>query len=301
MKTITSFSFLIMMSFSLMAQGPVTLKLNLQKGKTYRISQSNTQNVQQTVNGQQYSSDVLSSIAATFKVLSQENDIMHIAFRFDTIATKVSSAMNKKETNSARVTSKSDPMERILNKLSSLTIVAKISTAGKFIGFANYPTFKDSAMFVLDSIPVTKRDKAKQQAENIFKESNLQSMIEPYFSYLPEKAVNVNDTWESSYVMSADRTSMMSFNTYTLKAIDGNLTQITGSSEIESIPSNDPTASQTKLKGTSNSDISANITSGLLSKNTSKGHVAGTVNYNQQGKTMEVLINVDSQSTIVIQ
>lgn len=300
MKTLLTSVFLTLCAASLIAQTPVSLKLNLEKGKAYTIKSSGKQTIQQTANGQQFAIEVYSSSAITFKVLQQVNDVMDIEFKFDTVASKISSPMFNKETNSAKPAG-NEPIDKILNKLSTYKLIAKISTSGKFVGFVNYGAFKDSVLFVMDSIPATKRDEAKKQADILLKESALQSMIEPFFAYLPEKAVKADDTWESSYFTTASNITLLSLNSYTLKAVENNQAIISGKSEVESMPSNDPDAQMKQdLKGTTTFDGNIDLKSGLALKNASKSHFEGTTVVKNNGNEMSIPMKIDGQTETIM-
>jgi len=296
MKTFISTVFLSFLCISLFAQSPVTFKLNLEKGKVYTVKSTSNQAIQQTYNGQQYKMDVFSNSVVSYKVLKQENDVMDIEFKFDTIATKISSPMFNKETNSAKPAG-NDPLEKIMNKISTYKLIAKISTAGKFVDFVNYGKFKDNVMVVLDSIPATKRDQAKTQAEGLLKESAVKSMVEPLFAYLPEAPVKVGDSWETSYFRIASNVSLLAQNSFTLKSVDKNVASVTGKTDIESIPSNEPNAQMSQeLKGSMTFDSSMDVPTGLTLKSTAKGHIEGTTTMKNNGTEMKMPMVVDSES-----
>ena len=300
MKKIISSVIFSLMVITLMAQAPVAIKLNLVKGKTYTVKSTSKQTIQQTANGQTFNMDITSNSVTSYKVLKQENDIMDIEFKFDTIATKISSVMFTKEMNSAKLGSK-EPIDRIMNKMSQNTVIAKISTTGKFVSFVTYTKFKDNVMFVLDSIAAGKRDLAKTQAEALIKESAVKSMIEPLFAYLPEKSVKIGDSWETSFLQSANNVSMLCMNTFTLKAVENNVASVTGKSEIESIPSNDPNAQMSQeLKGNITFDCTMDLLTGLRLKNTSKGHIDGTTTMKNNGTEMKMPMKLDSESVSVM-
>lgn len=298
MKKIISSVFLAFLAVSLMAQAPVNIKLNLEKGKVYTVKNTSKQAMQIDAGGQQIVMDITTNNVVTYKVLKQENDVMDIEFKFDTIASKTVSPMMTKEINSAKPAG-NDPTEKLMNKMSTYTIIAKISTTGKFVDFVNYPKFKDNVMFVLDSIPATQRDMAKTIADMLLKESAVKSMIEPLFAYLPEKAVKTGDTWETTYTLSTNSISLLSLNTFTLNGVENNVANVSGKSEIESLPSTDA-AAQTilALKGTTTSTGNIDITTGLMLKNTSKGHMEGTVTVKSNNSEMKV--KMDSQSEIIM-
>jgi hypothetical protein len=208
--------------------------------------------------------------------------------------------MFNKETNSAKAGG-NDPLEKIMHKMSTYKIIAKISTAGKFIDFVNYAKFKDNVLFVLDSIPASQRDQAKTQADGVLKESAVKSMVEPLFAYLPETPVKNGDNWETSFFMVTSNVSLMAQNSYNLKNVENNLASVTGKTEIESLPSNDPNAQMTQeLKGTMTSDGTIDLSSGLTVKNTSKGHIEGITTMKNNGNEMKIPVVVDSESETIM-
>lgn len=295
MKTIVVSLFFIIMSLSLMSQTPVTLKLNLEKSKVYTIKTTSQQKIQQTASGQQVSVDVVSNRVITYKVLDKKDDIMEVEFSFDTIASKINSPMYSRETNSAKPGT--EPLEKILNKLSSTKLIVNLSTAGKFIGFVNYSKFRESVLMVLDSVPASKKEAAMKQAETLLKETALKSMIEPFFAYLPDKAINVGNKWETSYMSSSNDIASVVLNSYILKGVENNSASFTGTSEMESLPSNNPNAQMTQeLKGTSIFDGSLDITTGLCLKRTENGFFEGktTVKSNAEEMVIPMQINVKS-------
>jgi len=300
MKKLISSVFLAFLAISLMAQAPVTLKLNLEKGKVYKVKNTSKQVMQITAGGQQINMDITSNTVVSYKVLKQENDVMDIEFKFDTIATKTVMPMMTKETNSAKPAG-NDPVEKIMNKMSSNTIIAKISTAGKFVDFVTYPKFKDNVMMVLDSIPAGKRDQAKTVADMLLKESAVKSMIEPMFAYLPEAAVKTGDSWETTYVRSASGMSMITLNSFTLKVVEKNVGTISGKTEIESLPSTDPNAQTSQeIKGNMTFEGTIDVATGLALNNTAKGRIEGTITQKANGQEMKMPIVIDSQSETVM-
>ena len=300
MKKLISSVFLAFLAISLMAQTPVTLKLNLEKGKVYKVKNTSKQVMQITPGGQQINMDITSSTVVSYKVLKQENDVMDIEFKLDTIATKTVMPMMTKETNSAKPAG-NDPIEKIMNKMSSYSIIAKISTAGKFVDFVTFAKYKDNVMMVLDSIPAGKRDQAKMAADMLLKESAVKSMIEPIFAYLPEAAVKAGDSWETTYVRSPNGMSMIVLNTFTLKSVDKNVGTISGKMEIESLPSTDPNAQMSQeLKGNMTFEGTIDVVTGLALKNTAKGRIEGSTTVKNNGQEMKMPMVIDSESETIM-
>lgn len=295
MKTFFSSLFFILLSVSLMAQTPVALKLNLEKGKTYTIKSTAKQTMQQGVAGQSMVINVAMSRLTHFKMLGQENDVLELEIKFDTVTMKMSAAMYSKETNSSQPGK--DPADRLMYKMGLYPLKAKFSTAGKFVAFSNIDEYKSNVMLVIDSLPDSKKDEAKKQAEMLLKESALKSIVEPFFSHLTDKTLKLNDTWESSYVTTSNDLSFLVFNTYVLKGFENGKAVLSGTSEMESMASGNPLIKMDQpVKGTSTFESSVDLSTGMMLANSDKNHTEGTLTVNNNGTDIKVDLKIDSQS-----
>ena len=298
MKTFLSLMLFTLMSAALMAQTPVALKLNLEKGKTYTVKTVTKQTMQQGVAGQSMVVNVLANHVTSFKLLNRENDVLELEVRFDTVANKISSAMFNKEMSSAQPGK--EPLERLQNKMSLYPLKAKINTAGKFVGFSNLDEFKAKVMMVIDSLPDSKKDEAKTQAAMLLKESALKSTIEPMFGHLTDKPVNLNDSWESSYIMSINDISFLVYNTYTLKSLENGQAVLSGTSEIESLPSSNSTVKiEQPIKGSASLDVRVDMASGMLATQTEKNKMEGTITVTNGGTDYKVDLKIEAQSETI--
>jgi hypothetical protein len=299
---------LFLLSMALLSTVPainaaVPIKLNLEKGKTYKIKSTSHQNFQRTVNGQQMLVEITSGSFLSFKLLSQEKDVMQIEVKFDTVENKISSPGGKMETNYAKPAKSTDYIGLIRNRYCTFKIIAKISTSGKFLGFANYKTFRDSVLAVMDAVPATKKDQVQKQADDLVKESIIQSAIEPFFNYIPEKEVNTSDKWETSFVQSSSFINLLMSNTFVLNKLENGQAKITGNTEIEALPSTEPPKPgapqmSTEAKGTATVDLTVDVSIGLMAKSSIKSHLEGVMTMKNQDKETKISMVVDTQSEI---
>ncbi|MCX6309514.1 MAG: DUF6263 family protein [Bacteroidia bacterium] len=295
MKTFFLSLLFTLMSSALIAQTPVALKLNLEKGKTYTLKCTSKQAMQQGVAGQSMVVNINTNRVTRLKMLGQENDVVELEIKFDTTETKISSAMYSKETNSSQPGK--EPVERIMYKMGKYPLKAKFSTAGKFVGFSNLAEYKANVMLVIDSLPNSQKDDAKKQAETLLKESALKSIVEPFFSHLTDKPVKANDTWESSYITSANDMSFLVFNNYVLKGVENGQALLSGTSEMESMSSNNPMIKLDQpVKGNSTFDARVDLATGLLLTNTETNHLEGVLTVNNNGTNLKVDLKIDGQS-----
>jgi len=295
MKTFLSTLLFTLMSVSLMAQTPATLKLNLEKGKTYTVKTVTKQTMQQGVSGQSMVANVLANHVISFKLLGREKDVLELEVRFDTVVNKISAPGYSKETSSAQPGK--DPLERLQNKMSLYPLNAKFSTAGKFVAFSNLNEYKTNVMLFIDSLPDSKKDDAKKQADMLLKESALKSSIEPLFAHLTEKPVNLNDSWESSYVTSVSDISFLVFNTYILKAVENGQAVLTASSEIESMPSSNSSVKiEQPIKGSATFDIRVDLATGMIATQSEKSKMEGSMTVSNGGTDYKVDLKIEAQA-----
>jgi len=299
MKNVLITAFVMFVTVGAFAQSPITLKFNLEKGKVNQIRNVSKQNIQNTYNGMEFKTDVNSSTTTSFTLLSQENDVMRLEFKFDTIQSKTNSPMKSFETNSTKIAKKTEYLEKALNRFSTYTIIAKISTSGKFLGFENYKTFRNNVLAVMDSVPELKKDQIQKQADTFIKESAIQTLIEPLFAYLPENQVKKTDKWETSYSVVGSGVSGMIFNSYTLDNVTENNAQLSVSSELESVPSTDNPNMSIDVKGKSTGNITIDKKTALIITSQDKKHYEGTMTVKNQGNEMKMPMVIDAQSDMI--
>lgn len=300
MKNVLTTAFALFLGVSAFAQEPVNLKFNLGKGTVNQIKSISKQNIQATYNGTPFKTDVNSGTTTSFTLLSQENDIMRIEFKFDTIQSKTTSPMRNFETNSTKPAKKTEYLEKAMNRFSTYTIIAKISTAGKFLGFENYKTFRNNVLAVMDSVPEGKKEQIQKQVDMFLKESALQTMIEPMFSYMPENPVKKSDKWETSYSLVGGGIAGMVFNTYTLDNVTGKSAQLLVESELESVPSTTENPNMNiDIKGKSAGTMSIDLKTGIIMTSKDKKHYEGTMTMKNQGNEMKMPMVIDAESETI--
>jgi hypothetical protein len=301
MKKLSFLFITLLLTITMYAADPI--KLNLVQGKSYKIRVNSHQNVERTVNDQKINVEVITNNVFTFKALGQENDIFRIEVKLDSMENKISSPGGKMEISFNKPAKSGDYIGMIRNRLCQFTIIAKISSAGKFIGFTNYKTFKDSVLSVMDIVPDSKKDQVQQQTDGLIKESVIRSMVEPFFNYIPEKSVNPGDKWEISFIQPSNFFNLLMSNTFVLDKIENGQAKITGNTEIEALPSNEPDKPGTpqrsvEAKGTATVDLLVDTAIGFMSKSSNKSHLEGVITIQNQGKETKTALVVDSKSEI---
>ncbi|MFT3752180.1 MAG: DUF6263 family protein [Paludibacter sp.] len=300
MKNVLTIVFALFLGVSAFGQESVNLKFNLEKGKVNQIKNISKQNIQNTYNGTPFKTDVTSGTTTSFTLLSQENAVMRVEFKFDTIQSKTTLPMRNFETNSAKPAKKNEYLEKALNRFSTYTIIAKISTSGKFLGFENYKVFRNNVLAIMDSVPEAKKEQIQKQVDMFLKESAVQTMIEPMFSYMPENPVKKTDKWESSYSLVGGGITGMVFNTYTLDNVAERSAQLLVESELESVPSTFENLNvNIDIKGKSSGNMTIDLKTGIVLASKDKKHYEGTMTMKNQGNEMKMPMVIDAESEII--
>jgi hypothetical protein len=299
MKKFLFFLISATISISAVAQTSVKPVLELEKGAVYTIRNITKQKIQQSAQGQQINLDVTSNRVFRCKVLSLNNNNYEMEFSFDTIATKISSPVFNRESNSAKPGK--EPAEILLNKLSKTRLKINVSKSGKLVGFIDYPAFKEKILLAIDSMPAGKKDEAIKQAEAITKESAIRSMIEPVFAYLPEKEIKIGDNWETSYISTSNDISTIVMNSFKLDDIKNGELIVSGISELESMPSTNPNAQMSQqLKGKSTFSGIINQSNGIALSMKEKSSIDGATVVKNNGEEMRIPLKIESESETLI-
>jgi hypothetical protein len=295
MKTLLTALFMSLATMTLTAQD-ATPTLNLQKGQSITIKSMNKQRIQQSVSGQEIAVDVTTDRVITARLLDKTAQELTFSITYDTLRSVTKSAMFSRETNSA--TPGSEPIEKVLNKLSQTAMVVKMSPTGKFLRFDNYTQLREGILRVLDDVPASKREATLKQAEALLKESALRSMVEPLFGYLPEKPIKVGDTWETSYISSSNDMNFVVLVNHTANNVEGGMLGYSTAGQLETLPATDPNAQiSMDLKGTSTGEGRIDAKTGLRTLDTEKASYKGTATVKQMGQEMTIPMSIDSEST----
>jgi hypothetical protein len=297
MKTLLTSLFILMLSATIVAQAPVKLQLNLEKGKIYSIKNSTKQTMQQSVSGQSFNMNILANRVVSIRLLNQEKEAVELEIRLDSTITIVKSAVFNKESNSAK--SGKDAVDRLMNKMSLYPLRVRFSNSGSYLSISNLDEYKSNVMQVIDSLPASKQDEGRKLAETLLKESALRSQVEPFFAHLTGKALAVGDRWESNYITNSNDMSILFFNTYTLKGVEADNALVSGSTEMESMASTNPAVRfDQPIKGTATFEGKVDLKSGLMRTVSEKSTMQGVLVANNGGADMKVELKVDAQTEL---
>jgi hypothetical protein len=312
MKKLMLSSIAVLFSISLMAQNNINLKMNLEKNKVYRFNSYSAQTVTQTINGNQQTTDTKVDYTLSLKVIDATVDFMISEVHIDTMKTNTN-AMGKSiiinSASAADIKSKetADVMSCILNRLSKNALYAKIDYTGRVAEIVNAKMLSDLILKDTSSITLTgpTRSAVKKQIESLISDKTLKTTIEMFTYHLPGKQVSAGDIWNINVNTNSGGMSLDINTKYHLDGLSGNNANITVESDIKAAANADPIISgpakvtYDDLKGLSKSTMVIDTTTGLVTEDKAKTHIAGNLGISGPVFSMTMPIDINGESKVI--
>jgi hypothetical protein len=311
MKKILLSVFTVLSCVIVTGQNAVTLRMNPEKNKVYRLLSTSEQTILQTVNGIQQTIESKTRYTVSLKMVDATPAFFVTEIRFDTLATKTNTmgkTVNMTSAAEGNIQSKetSDIMSYFMNRMSRNPLYAKIDFTGKATEILNSKMLSD--MILKDTSMITVPDPVasalKSQVINMVSDDAFKTIIDMFTNYLPDKTVNTGENWS---VTSSTKSGGMSFDittTYKLDGISGNNANITSESNIKVSANAAPMESggakitYDDLKGISKSTLIIDIPTGLVIESLARTHISGNLGVTVPGMSMEIPIDINSNSSV---
>jgi hypothetical protein len=295
-----------------MAQNSVSLKMNLEKNKVYRLSSSSEQTITQTINGNQQTTDSKTNNTISIKMIDATADFIIAEVRFDTIIyntnsmgkTTIVSSVSEGNIKSAET---ADVMSYIMNRLSKNALYIKMDFAGKVLEIVNSKMVSDVIMKDTSSITLTGPigSGVKSQIKNLTSDNTLKTMIEMFTYYLPGKQVSTGDNWNVTIQTNSGGMALDVITSYHLDKVKGDDAIITAESDIKTAVNAEPiVAGSAKityddLKGINKSNMVIDTRTGLVVEDKAKTHIAGNLGINAPGMSMQIPMDINGESKVI--
>jgi hypothetical protein len=311
MKKILLSASVFVLSISLMAQNSALLKLNLEKNKVYRLRSLSEQTVSQTINGNQQTVDSKVGHTISLKMIDRTPDFMVTEVHFDTLFTKTNS-MGKITTFSSAVegniksSEMGDIMSCLMNRLSKNALYVKLDFTGKPVEIINQKMLSDIVLKDTSSITLAgiMGSAVKKQVGDIVSDNNLKTTIGMFTWNLPGKEVAAGETWTTTQQTNSGGMELTIKNSYRLDAIKGDNAEITAESSIKAADNASPiksagaTVTYDNLMGVGKSNIVIDTRTGLIVSAGSKTHITGNLGISAPGVSMQMPMDINSESNI---
>jgi hypothetical protein len=292
-------------------QNGANLRMNLEKNKVYRLHSVTDQTVVQTVNGNQQTIESKTVYSVSLKMVDATQAFIVTEVRFDTISTKTNSmgkitSMSSATEGNVQSKETSDVVSFFMNRMTKNPLYAKIDFTGKAIEIVNSKmisdmVLKDTSLITL-SDPV--RSAVRNQIVNMVSDNSLKETIGMFTYNLPGKMVNTGESWSVTNSTNTGGMLLDITTSYKLDGISANKANISSESNIKAsanaVPMEQGGARITydDLKGLTKSTIIIDISTGLVTENTSKTHITGNLGVTVPGVSMEIPMDINSNSKV---
>jgi hypothetical protein len=304
--------FVLLFSVSIIAQNSVSLKLNLEKNKVYRLNTVSEQTIIQTVNGNQQTVESRTNYTASIKMVDATTDFMVTEIHFDSLITNTNTmgkTVNISSVSEGDIKSAETDlvMSYIMNRLSKNALYAKMDFSGKVIDIVNAKMVSDLIMKDTTLLTLTGPVRAAviSQIKNLVTARSLTTMIEMFTHFIPGRQVSTGESWNVSEITNSGGMSLDIETGYHLDGISGNNANITAESNIKAaanavpMQSGPATVTYDDLKGLSKSSIVIDIRTGLLVEDNAKTHITGNLGVSGPGFSMQIPMDISGESKVI--
>ncbi len=294
-----------------MAQYSVSLKMNLEKNKVYRLQSVSEQTVSQTVNGNQQNVDSKVDYSLSVKMIDATADFIVTEIHFDTLMTNTNSMGKIVSISSAvegdiKSSETSGVLSCIMNRLSKSALYVKMDFTGKPIEIINSKMLPSLILKDTGSITLTGPVSVavKTQIANMINDNNLKTMIGGFTWRLPDKQVSPGDEWNITQQIGSGGMDLEIITRYHLIGIQGNKANISSESNIRAaanaapIQSGGATIVYDNLKGMSKSTMVIDSRTGLIIEEDAKSHIFGSLAISAPGVNMQMPMDINGESRI---
>jgi hypothetical protein len=296
---------LLALMFGLLVVGVVysqkkELSLHLEKGKEYSQVQHTTSVITQTMEGQEMKTDMDISTNTVYKVTQVNATSYDMEVQYKTIGMKMNMAGQSVEFDSKNPDA-ANPFSVIMSNMCNKPFLLRMSKKGKVEEIKDAEKIFDD-MFKGVQLDDTQKEQIRQQMMKSYGETALQSSIEAATSFFPEKAVAVNEKWNTRSKL-VTSTALNVNTAYTLNSYTATAYTISGSSTLETADKNAVTESngipmKFDLKGKMNSTIKVDAKTGWISELKLVQELAGNTSMTMGEQSLTIPMTTKTETTV---
>lgn len=311
MKKILFLSVAVILCISLNAQTGITLKLNPEKNKVYRLTSVAEQTVSQTINGGTQTTESKVSYAMSLKMIDATPDFIIAEVRFDTLANSTNTMGKITEFTSAKAgdiksSEMADVLSALMNRFSKNAIYTKIDYKGRPVEIVNARMLSEMILKDTADIALTgaTADAVKKQVADMISENELKTMIGMFTYNLPGREVVTGDTWNTAEQTNAGGMMLDIATTFRLTGMEGTNALITSESVIKAADNAKPlqsggaTVTYGDLKGLSKTTMKVDVRTGLPVESTGKTRLSGNLGITGPGFSMQMPMDINGETKV---
>jgi carbon monoxide dehydrogenase subunit G len=263
------------------ADDTVELKLNLEKGREYKLVITTEQSIVQWIMETEMEMDQTVVLGETFKVTDVAEDGTYtIEVKIGPVAMKMESQMMSFEFDSEDPPDEIPMAARGMAAFVDQVFTVKMTPRGKVVELSGTDKLFESMKDAFEGVDEQTRDRMIEDMKKQFGGDGLKEMMETFTAIYPDKPVGVGDSWEQKSVMS--RVFPLIANvTYTLAERKDGVASLKVDGTFEPNPKGEPTkmgdmTMKIALKGTQEGTLQIDETTGWF--------VAGEMTQEMEGE-----------------
>jgi hypothetical protein len=286
--------------------------MNLEKNKVYRLKSVSEQTINQTVSGNQQTTESEVDYTISLKMIDATADFIITEVHFDTLITNTNTMGKMTNITSVKegdIKSKEmgDVLSCIMNRLSKNTLYVKMDFAGKPFEIVNIKMLPD--LIMKDTSAITLEGQVatavKSQIVSMVSDNSLKTMIGMFTWFLPARQISEGENWNMTQQMNSGGMELEIITTYHLDGVNANNANVTVESSIKAVENAAPiqsggaTVTYNDLKGLSKATMVIDIRTGLLVEEKGKTHITGNLGISAPGFSMQMPMDINGESKVV--
>jgi hypothetical protein len=254
------------------------VSVNMVSGASYRYTITNESETEVEANDKKVNNQHKSDVTITYNIQKDSTGNYLLRLHYDKIHLYSKTGDQEVEMDAANADKSINPTEKMLGILKNSSIAATVSATGKVIAISGYKELGDKILAGLSGDEKS-LNMAKGQWEKVIGEGMVKKSIEQLFSVLPDRKIQVGDTWKKN----AQQTGEFNLNvasTFRLKDIEDGIASIASEGELTSSKGESQLMGYSvtsDLQGDQDGEYEVDTKTGMVLKNTTISKIKGTL------------------------
>jgi hypothetical protein len=307
MRNFVSFVIALLIGIPLSAQTTANLRLNLVKGKTYKVKVITRQITKSLEDHKDQLKGVTFQYFISLTPLTIDEDGTTAKVKFDSISNVFSSPSmvlsSNLQNNSLKISDPATILSIILKRLTQSDLIVILEPTGNVKEITNLKQVTQCILTGIDSIQSDAALVLKAQAKSFISESAIKQMINPITAFLPGVEISVGTKWDATLTMVTHGVMVLDSIKYKFEKIDGKKGVITSESKIKPASLEPITKNGVRLvydvNGLGKSTVLFDLKTGWQLESVSRQYLEGFINVTFQGQVTQVPTEMSGTTEII--
>ncbi|MFN8135687.1 MAG: DUF6263 family protein [Bacteroidales bacterium] len=229
------FIFIAVLTFATCHAQKQTLKLNLEKGKTYTQKMTANTSMNQTIEGRQLDSKIQITGMMAYTVTDIQNEMYEMEVSYKNLGLSMSLPSGTQQWSSDNK-DESDIMSTILGSMIDQPFGIKLTTSGRVIEVKNIEVLFGHLFDKFPQLAQAQQEQLKAQLMKSYGEKAIKGNLEMCLAIFPDTPVTQGDTWKVNTRLESTMDARIS-TTYTFSDIQKSYYTISGVSDMKTVDS----------------------------------------------------------------